>query len=152
MSMHAYKVCSTYLSICVILSYLYACAHYTCTQTYTILYFTHLCIHSLLTRSNILHPSRPLHITHIIRHTAALTTELLNYLVVAGQEQKETLVGKVLQIVEKFSPNKKWRVDTICTMLSVSGETLDESHSRTAVLYLSQADGYQVREWYIFIY
>ena len=34
---------------------------------------------------------------------------------VANQEQKESLVGKVLQIVEKYSPNKKWRVDTICT-------------------------------------
>ena len=72
-----------------------------------------------------------------------LTTELLNYLVVAAQDQRASLVGRILTIVERFSPSRKWRVDTLVTMLSVAGQELEESVSRTAILYLAQADGLQ---------
>ncbi len=73
----------------------------------------------------------------------ALTTELLNYLVVASQDQRAGLVGRILTIVERYSPNRKWRVDSLVTMLSVAGAELDESVSRTTILYLAQADGLQ---------
>eukprot|EP00605_Chrysophyceae_sp_TOSAG23-4_P002052 GSChrysophyteH1.ASY1.ANO1.2273.1 assembled CDS len=75
-------------------------------------------------------------------NVTALTTELLNYLVVAAADQKKDLVSRILLIVERYSPNKKWRVDTICTMLSVSGQDIDDSVSRTAILFIAQADGY----------
>lgn len=72
-----------------------------------------------------------------------LTTELLNYLIVASSDQKPQLVSKILQIVEKYSPSKKWRVDTIVTMLTVSGVTSDDSVARSAVLFIAQAEGLQ---------
>lgn len=72
-----------------------------------------------------------------------LTTELLNYLVVAQAEQKAALASKIMQIVEKYSPGKKWRVDTIITMLSVAGNQADEAVIRTAILFIAQADGCQ---------
>lgn len=72
-----------------------------------------------------------------------LTTELLNYLIVAASDQKPSLVGKILQIVEKYSPSKKWRVDTLVTMLTVAGSTVDDSVARTAILFIAQADGLQ---------
>jgi AP-1 complex subunit gamma-1 len=71
-----------------------------------------------------------------------LTTELLNYLIVANSDQKSNLVSKILQIIEKYSPNKKWRIDTLCTMLSVSGSILDENVSRTSILFIAQSEGY----------
>lgn len=76
-------------------------------------------------------------------NVVGLTTELLNYLVVAGSDQRAGLVSRILLIVENFSPNKKWKIDTVCTMLSVSGADLDETVSRTAVLFIAQAEGYQ---------
>lgn len=75
-------------------------------------------------------------------NVANLTTELLNYLVVASSDQKKDLVSRILLIVEKFSLNKKWRIDTVCTMLSVSGSEIDDSISRTAILFIAQSEGY----------
>ena len=69
-----------------------------------------------------------------------LVSELLNYLVVAQADQKASLVSKLMQIVEKFSPTNKWRVDTVITMLSIAGNNLDDSISRTAVIFIAQAE------------
>jgi AP-1 complex subunit gamma-1 len=77
------------------------------------------------------------------QNVTALTTELLNYLVVAQTEHKTNLVSKITQIVESYSPNPKWRVDTIITMLSLSGNFAEESVHRTAVLFLAQSKGLQ---------
>jgi len=76
-------------------------------------------------------------------NVVSLTSELLNYLVVAGSDQRAGLVSRILLIIENFSPNKKWKIDTVCTMLSVSGAELDEVVSRTAVLFIAQSEGYQ---------
>lgn len=72
-----------------------------------------------------------------------LTAELLNYLVVAQSEHKPNLVSKIIQIVEKYSPSKKWRVDTVITMLSLAGNQVEDSVPRTAIIFLTQADGLQ---------
>jgi AP-1 complex subunit gamma-1 len=69
--------------------------------------------------------------------------ELLNYLVVANTEQKANLVPKIMTLVEKFSPNKKWRVDTIITMLSIAGAAVDESVPRLAIVFIAQSEGLQ---------
>ena len=63
-----------------------------------------------------------------------LTAEMLNYLVIANTEQKASLVSKIMQLVEKYSPSKKWRVDTVLTMLSMSGNQIDESVPRNAII------------------
>jgi AP-1 complex subunit gamma-1 len=70
-----------------------------------------------------------------------LTTELLNYLIVAQTEHKASLASKIISIVEQYSPTKKWRVDTVITMLTIAGNITDESVPRTAIIFISQADG-----------
>lgn len=77
------------------------------------------------------------------QNVVLLTSELLNYLIVAQTEHKANLASKIVQIVEKYSPSKKWRVDTLITMLSVAGNTLDDSVPRTAIIFIAQADGLQ---------
>lgn len=77
------------------------------------------------------------------QNVVALTAELLNYLVVAQTEHKGSLVSKVIQIVEKYSPSKKWKVDTVITMLTIAGNLTDESVPRTAIIFIAQSDGLQ---------
>jgi AP-1 complex subunit gamma-1 len=72
-----------------------------------------------------------------------LTAEMLNYLVIANTEQKASLVSKIMQLVEKYSPSKKWRVDTVLTMLSMSGNQIDESVPRNAIIFIAQSEGLQ---------
>lgn len=77
------------------------------------------------------------------QNVIVLTNELMNYLVVAQQEHKAALVSKVIQILEKYSAGKKWRVDTVITMLSLAGGVTDESVPRTAVIFIAQSTGLQ---------
>ena len=77
------------------------------------------------------------------QNVVTLMAELLNYLVVANTEQKANLVPKIMTLVEKFSPNKKWRVDTIITMLSIAGAAVDESVPRLAIVFIAQSEGLQ---------
>ena len=72
-----------------------------------------------------------------------LTSELLNYLVVAQTDHKPSLVSKIMNIVESYSPNRKWRVDTIITMLSLAGNGLDDAIARASIVFIAQADGLQ---------
>lgn len=77
------------------------------------------------------------------QNVVTLTTELLNYLVVAPADSKASLVSKIILILEKYSSGKKWRVDTIITMLSIAGNLTDESVSRTAIIFVAQSEGLQ---------
>eukprot|EP01038_Epipyxis_sp_PR26KG_P011986 gene11986-16046_t len=77
------------------------------------------------------------------QNVVGLTAELLNYLIVAQVDHKANLVSKIMQIVEKYSPTKRWRVETIITMLSVAGNITDESVPRTAIIFIAQSEGLQ---------
>ena len=72
-----------------------------------------------------------------------ITTELLNYLVVAPVEHKSELVSRIMGIVERFAPSKKWRIDTMITMLSIAGNHCDEGTPRIAIIFIAQAEGLQ---------
>eukprot|EP00697_Spironema_sp_BW2_P001645 gnl/Spiro4/12204_TR6443_c0_g1_i2.p1 gnl/Spiro4/12204_TR6443_c0_g1~~gnl/Spiro4/12204_TR6443_c0_g1_i2.p1 ORF type:complete len:875 (+),score=331.11 gnl/Spiro4/12204_TR6443_c0_g1_i2:30-2627(+) len=50
-----------------------------------------------------------------------LVRELLNYLMIADPEFKGDLTNKICMVVEKHSPNKKWQIDTIITVLTLAG-------------------------------
>ncbi len=50
-----------------------------------------------------------------------LAREMLNYLVVAPTEQKADLVSKIAEIMDKFAPTKLWHIDTMVTLLAISG-------------------------------
>ena len=72
-----------------------------------------------------------------------ITAELLNYLVVALVEHKKELVSRIMSIVERFAPSKKWRIDNMITMLTIAGNYCDESAPRLAIIFIAQADGLQ---------
>mmetsp|Transcript_13629 Transcript_13629/g.22490 ORF Transcript_13629/g.22490 Transcript_13629/m.22490 type:complete len:847 (-) Transcript_13629:130-2670(-) len=72
-----------------------------------------------------------------------LTVELLNYLIIADSEHKTDIVSRLMTLVEDYSPSKKWRIDTIITMLSLAGNQCDESVPRTAIIFIAQAEGLQ---------
>ena len=72
------------------------------------------------------------------QNVVMLTGELLNYLVVAADDHKSDLISRVMGIVEKYSPNQKWRIDTVITMLSIAGNFCDESVMRVAIILIAQ--------------
>ena len=77
------------------------------------------------------------------QNVVALTSELLNYLVVAHSDHKADIISKVMGIVEKYSPTQKWRIDSMITMLSIAGNHCDESVMRTAVILIAQSNSLQ---------
>lgn len=61
----------------------------------------------------------------------SIVKELTNYLLSADNEFKKELANKICQICEKYAPNKKWHIDTVVKVL-----TLTEDHMREE--YISQ--------------
>jgi len=55
-----------------------------------------------------------------------MTKELLNYLLVADLEFKEELVSKVCLCADRFSPNKRWHVDTMLKIMCLAGNYVRE--------------------------
>ena len=76
------------------------------------------------------------------QNVEALTAELLNYLVVCQTEHKVNLVSHIMNIVEKYSPNAKWKLNTIITMLCMAGIHCSEAIMSTCILFISQAQQY----------
>lgn len=68
-----------------------------------------------------------------------LTAELLNYLVLCPREHRRDICTRILKVVDRYSPDDRWRVDTLITTLTIAGrEALMEVQSATA-LYISRA-------------
>lgn len=61
----------------------------------------------------------------------SVAKELINYLLSADNEFKKELANKICQICEKYAPNKKWHIDTVIKVL-----TLTQAHTREN--YISQ--------------
>ena len=66
-----------------------------------------------------------------------IVKELLDYLLTAEAEFKDVLVSKVCLVVELFSPNKKWHVDTIIRVLTLAGKFVPEESVATAAHLIS---------------
>jgi hypothetical protein len=47
-------------------------------------------------------------------------------------------------VVEQYAPTRRWRMDTLITMLSIAGQHTDDSIINAAVFYISTADDLQV--------
>ncbi|CAJ1410681.1 unnamed protein product [Effrenium voratum] len=57
----------------------------------------------------------------------SMTKELLNYLLVAEPDFKEELCSKVCMAVEtKFSPNRRWQIDTLIKVMCLGGSFVKE--------------------------
>lgn len=78
------------------------------------------------------------------QNVVALTSELLAYLSTAHVDQKGEVVSKMMtEIVEKYTPSQRWRVDTVISMLSSAGNECDDIVPRTAIIFIAQAKGLQ---------
>jgi len=69
-----------------------------------------------------------------------LTTEMLNYLVVASAEQRASIGSHILDTVERFSPSAEWRVNTLITLLSIAGGDVDDAVVSSTVMYIAQEE------------
>jgi AP-1 complex subunit gamma-1 len=69
-----------------------------------------------------------------------LTAELLNYLVLCPREHKADICRRVLQVVDRYSPNDRWRVDTLLTTLTIAGREAPRDFQSATVVYVSRAD------------
>lgn len=51
----------------------------------------------------------------------SMTKELLNYLLVADADFKEELCSRICLAVEKYSPNRRWQIDTLIKVMCLGG-------------------------------
>lgn len=80
-------------------------------------------------------------IYHLVNHenVQSLTAELLNYLVLCPREHRSDICSRILRVVDRFSPDDRWRVDTLITMLTIAGREASHDVQNTAVIYISRA-------------
>jgi len=56
----------------------------------------------------------------------SMTKELLNYLLVADTDFKEELCSRICMAVEKYSPNRRWQIDTLIKVMCLGGNFVKE--------------------------
>lgn len=55
-----------------------------------------------------------------------MTKELLNYLLVADTDFKEELCSRICMAVEKYSPDRRWQLDTLIKVMCLGGNHVKE--------------------------
>ena len=80
-------------------------------------------------------------IYHLVNETnvESLTAELLNYLVLCPREHRSDICTRVLKVVDRYSPDDRWRVDTLITTLTIAGREATPDVQSATVLYISRA-------------
>lgn len=77
-----------------------------------------------------------------------LTNELLEYLEVCDEEFKPDLTAKICMLVQRFSPDKRWYIDSLGQVLVQAGAYVKEEVVRALIVTISNApelQGYAVR-------
>jgi len=74
-----------------------------------------------------------------VENVQGLTAELLNYLVVCPEEARGEICTRILTVVDKFSPDSRWRVDTLITMLTIAGKECAEKVLASVIVYVSSS-------------
>ncbi|GBG25245.1 AP-1 complex subunit gamma [Hondaea fermentalgiana] len=74
-----------------------------------------------------------------------LSKEILNYLVVAPEEQKETLCTRLLDATFLFAPNKAWHVHTLISALCIAGSLCRDQVWQSAVALIGQPESESFR-------
>ncbi|TDH65447.1 hypothetical protein CCR75_008014 [Bremia lactucae] len=67
-----------------------------------------------------------------------LAREMLNYLVIASNDQKPELCSRVADAVDRYAPSSRWHIDTLITMLSIAGATLPDERICSSLITLIQ--------------
>lgn len=80
-------------------------------------------------------------IYHLVNasNVAALAAELLNYLVLCPREHRADICTRVLRVVDRYSPDDRWRVDTLITMLTIAGRECASAVQSSTVVYVSRS-------------
>lgn len=80
-------------------------------------------------------------IYHLVNeeNVESLTAELLNYLVLCPREHRSDICTRILRVVERFSPDDRWRVDTLITMLTIAGREASREVQNASVVYISRS-------------
>jgi AP-1 complex subunit gamma-1 len=80
-------------------------------------------------------------IYHLVNETnvETLTAELLNYLVLCPREHKSDICTRILKVVDRFSPDDRWRVDTLITTLTIAGREATLDVQSATIIYISRA-------------
>ncbi|KAF4323167.1 hypothetical protein BBO99_00003436 [Phytophthora kernoviae] len=68
----------------------------------------------------------------------SLAREMLNYLVIAPNEQKPELCSRISDAVDRYAPSSRWHIDTLITMLSIAGSTLPDERICSSLITLIQ--------------
>ena len=74
-----------------------------------------------------------------MENVQGLTAELLNYLVVCPVEHRAEICSRVLKVVDSFSPDPRWRVDTLITMLTIAGKECADKVLAAIIVYVSSS-------------
>jgi len=69
----------------------------------------------------------------------SLAAELLNYLVLCPREHRQDICTRILRVVEKFSLDDRWRVDTLITMFTIAGREASRNVQNSTIIYISRA-------------
>ena len=69
----------------------------------------------------------------------SLAGELLNYLVLCPRDHRRDICTRILRVVEKFSPDDRWRVDTLITMLTIAGREASRDVQSATIIYISRS-------------
>ena len=86
------------------------------------------------------------------QNVTTLVPDLIQFLMVSDLEFKEDLTARICQVVEKFSPNTMWRVETTISVLSLAGQFVHQDVVRNFVaLVMNSPDQRQeiVRKLYV---
>ncbi|CEG47952.1 clathrin-adaptor gamma chain [Plasmopara halstedii] len=67
-----------------------------------------------------------------------LAREMLNYLVIASNDQKPELCSRIADAVDRYAPSSRWHIDTLITMMSIAGATLPDERICSSLITLIQ--------------
>mmetsp|Transcript_25147 Transcript_25147/g.35217 ORF Transcript_25147/g.35217 Transcript_25147/m.35217 type:complete len:957 (-) Transcript_25147:1105-3975(-) len=81
-------------------------------------------------------------IYHLVNseNVEALTAELLNYLVLCPREHRSDICARILRVVERYSPDDRWRVDSLITMLTIAGRETAREVQSAIIVYISRSE------------
>ena len=81
-------------------------------------------------------------IYHLVNasNVESLTAELLNYLVVCPKDHKGQICSRVLKVVDRFSPDERWKIDTLITMLTIAGKQCRRDVQSATIAYITRSD------------
>jgi len=81
-----------------------------------------------------------------------LARELLNFLCSAEGDMKHECVTKICQVVDKHSPNRRWRVDNTIRVITLAGEDISEDLLANLIQLIASTDelqGYSVQRLWL---